>query len=372
MVLMDKVRKLSRFFVEYIFFLSTISIYAQSGYQTDSVVFNAERIDTIITKHDTILKRYVVLYVKYDTIKEDSLYECYISKIWKLRKGSVIRLWIGYPNDEEIIETFVVTPSTKMYYEGKRIKRKRKYLLSFRRYDTVPAPKNQSNYMQEYGDVQDVMLGNTIISIPLTTMFCDINIKSEQYEYKSFYTSMDLNDDKGSHTKSYQKIKDYANDHYNIMCLVDEFITGISFKTSFPNLIHMIDTVMIKKTFCQWSYPFFKMNIRYYTHQQNTPNAPISKYRWNLYNSYSNNMNKSSCMSLLQEVLNCFYKLPKVYSENEKLEICNIKLLYMNLKVYTLLVEWKVNDDSYSIVMNVSKGRNGFKVTGLNRKVIQY
>lgn len=281
-------------------------------------------------------------------LDENNYYSFYINDMIPIQSGILIDAY-SYSIYPYQIHAVIISPYKRMYTSTQRIPIKigKTYSFSVKRYNKTPC-----GIHPEKGDVIDVLLGDSIYSVEcrglFTYLFVSLDLSNKRFRRNENLTS---------------QIQKFNSQKKEIMDVVTKFINIVTYENDIENILPFIDTIKIKETFLQYGFPFFN----YQSDSVSLYPAKVKKTMdWNYYGC-SNNENS---LSMLRNILRKDFKFPLHNIAHEQITKIDIDLLYMDKKNYTIRVDYLVqNNTPISMVLNVSRDKDEFKISGINRKL---
>lgn len=284
---------------------------------------------------------------EYSYIQEGIYYPTYIKEIQKIENGYVVRCNVNVQGS--LFPAWVVTGANDLIYNGKRLHKRSHCSLSFKKYHQISlgySARPPKTWIGDYyEEILDVLQGNKIISVKETNLT------------KCFLVSLDLgrkekhwNDSVAFHKEAaFEQMKD------SLLPTLRSFLHTFSYSSDWKNSIDLLDIPQMEHCFAQWSHhaKFLDFSNQYYNKQEFSKR----KYGWGR-------------IGFEEKIKDCQWqrKLPVIAEkiEDERIEISDLRLLYMSGDRITVRVSWTIlQGEAHTLVLSLERKNGQWKITGV-------
>lgn len=288
---------------------------------------------------------------EYSYIQEGIYYPTYIKEIQKIENGYVVRCNVNVQGS--LFPAWVVAGANDLKDNGKRLHKRSHCSLSFKKYHQISlgySARPPKTWIGDYyEEILDVLLGGKIASV------------KENDFTKCFLVSLDLdgegkqwNDSVAFHKEAaFEQMKD------SILPTLRDFLHTFSYSSDWGNSIDLLDIPQMEHCFAQWS--------------QDAKFLDCAKHKKNDKQEFSQRKYGWGRLRFEEELKDCqsSRKLPVIAGEieDERIEIADLRLLYMSGNRITVRVNWTIlQGEAHTLVISLQQEGDKWKITGLARK----
>lgn len=312
----------------------------------NSIGEKAQQITETDVPADTL---YLPIY-EYSYIQDGVYYPLCINKIQKIKNGHVVRCNVY--TEGKNLPVWLVVGNNNLKYNGKRLRRHTIYNLSFKKYHQIPlgygAPTSTTWIGDYYEEILDILLGNEIVSVKETDFT------------KCFLVSLDLGwkEKQWNDSIAFRKEAAFEQMKDSILPTLRDFLHEFSFSKKWDNANNILDVKQIDHCFSQWSHNsmFLVIDPRRHPDEQHFFKR---KYDWG-----------RLCFEEKISACQDSRHLPAIVDENdERIEISDLRLLYMSSDRITVRVNWTIlQGEPHTLVLSLQREKGKWKITGVARR----
>lgn len=286
---------------------------------------------------------------EYSYIQEGIYYPTYIKEIQKIENGYVVRCNVNVQGS--LFPAWVVAGANDLKYNGKRLHKRSHCSLSFKKYHQISlgySARPPKTWIGDYyEEILDVLQGIKIISV------------KETNHTKCFLVSLDLGRKEKHWNDSVAFCKEEAFEQIkdSLLPTLRDFLHRFSYFTKWEESAEFWDVSQMQHCFNQWSLSSKFLDLKQQNDKQEFSKQKFGWRRCDFAEKISDCQSAQHLPVIAEKI------------EDERIEISDLRLLYMSGDRITVRVSWTIlQGEAHTLVLSLERKNEQWKITGVARK----